>query len=253
VFEWLHRDADGRDIPCEVRLVRLPSSKGKLIRASIIDITDRKRAEHIATGERHVFEKIASSASLPESLEAITDVIERVLPQSVCCIRMYDAGLGVLTHAAGAGLPREYMALMDGVPAEIRYGSCAAAVALQRQIIVPDITKDPFWEYRRDAAVRAGLHACWSTPIRRGDGSTVGTFAVYLKRTGLPSRRDLELMTRMTQLARIAIERCEAEKALRASEQRYRGLFDNVVEGVYQVTVDGELISANPALIEMLG
>ena len=253
VFEWLHRDSEGRDVPCEVRLVRLPSSKGKLIRASIIDITDRKRAEHIATGERYVFEKIASSATLSDSLEAITDVIERVLPESVCCIRLYDEGRGVLTHAAGSGLPREYMALMDEVPAEIRYGSCAAAVALQRQIIVPDITKDPFWEYRRDAAVRAGLHACWATPIRRGTGSTLGTFAVYLKRTGLPSRRDLELMTRMTQLARIAIERCEAERALRASEQRYRGLFDNVVEGVYQVTLEGELLSANPALIEMLG
>jgi diguanylate cyclase (GGDEF)-like protein/PAS domain S-box-containing protein len=253
VFEWLHRDSEGRDVPCEVRLVRLPSSRGKLIRASIIDITDRKRAEHIASGERHVFEKIASSASLSDSLEAITDVIERVLPGSVCCIRLYDAARAVLTHAAGGGLPREYMALMDEVPAEIRYGSCAAAVALQRQIIVPDLTKDPFWEYRRDAAVRAGLHACWSTPIRRSDGSTLGTFAVYLKRTGLPSRRDLDLMTRMTQLARIAIERCEAERALRASEQRYRGLFDNVVEGVYQVTLDGELISANPALVEMLG
>ena len=253
VFEWLHRDPEGRDVPCEVRLVRLPSSKGKLIRASIIDITDRKRAEHIATGERHVFEKIASSASLSDSLEAITDVIERVLPESVCCIRLFDEERGVLTHAAGADLPREYMALMDEVPAEIRYGSCAAAVALQRQIIVPDLTKDPFWEYRRDAAVRAGLHACWSTPIRRGDGTTLGTFAIYRKRTGLPTRRDLELMTRMTQLARIAIERCEAEEALRASEQRYRGLFDNVVEGVYQVTLDGELLSANPALIEMLG
>ena len=253
VFEWLHRDADGRDIPCEVRLVRLPSSRGKLIRASIIDITDRKRAEHIAAGERRVFERIASSASLSDSLEAITDVIEQVLPQSICCIRLYDPARAVLTHAAGGNLPREYLAQMDEIPAEIRYGSCAAAVALQRQIIVPDLSKDPFWEYRREAALRAGLQACWSTPIRRDDGQTLGTFAVYLKRTGLPSRRDLELITRMTQLARIAIERRHAEEALRASEQRFRGLFDNVVEGVYQVTLEGELLSANPALIEMLG
>lgn len=253
VFEWLHRDAEGRDIPCEVRFVRLPSSSGNLIRASIINITDRKRVEHIAAGERRVFEKIAASASLDDSLEAITDVIEQVLPQAVCCIRLYDPARGLLVHAAGSNLPREYAALMDGVPAEIRYGSCAAAVALQRQIIVPDVTKDPFWEYRREAALRVGLHACWSTPIRRDDGATLGTFAVYLKRTGLPSRPDLDLVARMTQLARIAIERRYSEEALRASEQRYRGLFDNVVEGVYQVSLDGQLVSANPALIEMLG
>jgi diguanylate cyclase (GGDEF)-like protein/PAS domain S-box-containing protein len=76
---------------------------------------------------------------------------------------------------------------------------------------------------------------------------------VYLKRTGMPSRRDLELVGRMAQLAKIAIERRVSEDALRESERRFRGLFENVVEGVYQVTMDGYLVSANPALIEMLG
>ncbi len=45
VFEWTHLDAEGNEIQCEVRLVRLPSSRGHLIRGSIIDITDRKRTE----------------------------------------------------------------------------------------------------------------------------------------------------------------------------------------------------------------
>jgi len=48
-------------------------------------------------------------------------------------------------------------------------------------------------------------------------------------------------------------QRKEAERALRDSEGRYRGLFENVVDGVYQTSVDGELISANPALVKMLG
>jgi len=253
VFEWQHLDAEGKVIPCEVRLVRLPSLSGPLIRGSIIDITDRKRAEMIAAGERRVFEKIAANAGFTSSMESITDVIERVLPGAVCCIRLYDERRKLLVHGAGPNLPREYMMLMDELPAEIRYGSCATAVALQRQILVPDVEKDPFWEYRREAAVRCGLRACWSTPIRSADGHLLGTFATYLKQTGMPSRRDLELMSRMTQLSRIAIERHRAEQALRDSERRFRGLFDNVVEGVYQVTVDGELISANPALVEMLG
>jgi diguanylate cyclase (GGDEF)-like protein/PAS domain S-box-containing protein len=253
VFEWLHRDADGNNIPCEVRFVRLPSSSGSLIRASITDITERKRAELIGTGERRAFEKIASTEPLSGALTAITEVVERVLPDAICCIRLYDPVKKTLSHAAGPSLPREYVALMDNVPAEIRFGSCAAAVALQRQIIVPDIAKDAFWEHRREAAARAGLHACWSTPITGADGRMLGTFATYLKRTRMPSRRDLELVGRMAQLARIAIERRGDEDALRESERRFRGLFDNVVEGVYQVTLDGFLLSANPALIEMLG
>jgi len=45
VFEWIHRQPNGRLIPTEVRLLRLPSEGQNLIRASIIDNTERKRAE----------------------------------------------------------------------------------------------------------------------------------------------------------------------------------------------------------------
>jgi diguanylate cyclase (GGDEF)-like protein/PAS domain S-box-containing protein len=253
VFEWLHIDAEGKAIPCEIRLVRLPSSNGGLIRGSIIDITERKQAELIAAGERRALEKIASSEPLDSALASITEIVERVLPDAICCIRTYDPVKRTLRHLTGRSLPREYVLLMEDMPAEIRFGSCAAAIALQRQIIVPDITKDALWEHRRDAALKAGLRACWSTPITGADGRMLGTFATYLRRTGMPSRRDLELVGRMAQLARIAIERRHSDDALRESEGRFRGLFDNVVEGVYQVTMDGYLLSANPALISMLG
>jgi PAS domain S-box-containing protein len=45
VFEFIQRNAAGEDFPCEVRLVRLPSADRKLIRGSIIDITERVRFE----------------------------------------------------------------------------------------------------------------------------------------------------------------------------------------------------------------
>jgi PAS domain S-box-containing protein len=45
VFEWTHRNSAGEDIPCEVRLVRLPAAHRLLVRGSLTDITERKRAE----------------------------------------------------------------------------------------------------------------------------------------------------------------------------------------------------------------
>jgi len=42
VFEWLHRDSAGRQIPCEVRLVRMPGEP-VLIRGSVTDISERQR------------------------------------------------------------------------------------------------------------------------------------------------------------------------------------------------------------------
>lgn len=51
-FEWTHCDSIGNLIPCELRLVRLPSENQILVRGSIIDITERKRTEQaIKSGE----------------------------------------------------------------------------------------------------------------------------------------------------------------------------------------------------------
>ncbi len=43
------------------------------------------------------------------------------------------------------------------------------------------------------------------------------------------------------------------EAALRESEARYKALFENIAEGVYQTSPNGELLRANRALVEMLG
>jgi PAS domain S-box-containing protein len=45
VFAWTHCASDGRHIPCEVRLVRLPDPRRLLVRGSITDITGRLQLE----------------------------------------------------------------------------------------------------------------------------------------------------------------------------------------------------------------
>jgi PAS domain S-box-containing protein len=44
-FEWIHQDSLGRDILCEVRLVRMPAEGQRLVRGSITDIRERRRLE----------------------------------------------------------------------------------------------------------------------------------------------------------------------------------------------------------------
>jgi len=52
---------------------------------------------------------------------------------------------------------------------------------------------------------------------------------------------------------RLALERTHTVLALRASEARYRTMFESTAAGVYQATCDDRLISANPAIVAMLG
>jgi diguanylate cyclase (GGDEF)-like protein/PAS domain S-box-containing protein len=253
VFEWVHCDSSGQILPCEVRFVRLPSSNLRLIRASITDITKRKRADAIAAGERRVFEKIAANAPLWSVLESIAEVIERVMIGSFCSIDLLDREHQRLTFGVAPSLPREFVVAMDGAPIGIRFGSCAAAVYLSRQITVADVEHDALWEFRREAALHAGLRAAWCAPITASDGQVVGTFAVYRRQPGIPGAQDHELISRMAQLAGIAIERRSAEDALRSSEAKFRGLFESMMEGVYQTSRDGRILVANPAFVNMLG
>jgi PAS domain S-box-containing protein len=44
-FEWVHCNSQGKEILCEVHLVRLPSAAHRLVQGSIVDITERKRSE----------------------------------------------------------------------------------------------------------------------------------------------------------------------------------------------------------------
>ena len=48
-------------------------------------------------------------------------------------------------------------------------------------------------------------------------------------------------------------ERNQAEKALKESEQKYRSIFENAVEGIFQSTIKGHFISINPATAHMHG
>jgi len=48
-------------------------------------------------------------------------------------------------------------------------------------------------------------------------------------------------------------ERQRTEEALRESEERFRGLYENAVVGFYRTTPDGRILLANPAVLSMLG
>ena len=54
-------------------------------------------------------------------------------------------------------------------------------------------------------------------------------------------------------ITRDVTERKRAETALRETEEKYRSIFENAVEGIFQTTPDGRFVAANPSLARMLG
>jgi diguanylate cyclase (GGDEF)-like protein/PAS domain S-box-containing protein len=253
VFEWSHRNAAGREIMCEVRLVRLPSGSRRLVRGSIADISERKRSERVAAAEREVFEQVTRNAPLPQVLTSITSLVESAHVGTVCSVSVLAESGASFQYMVAPQLAEPMRTALERVSIDIRNGSCAAAVYLGRQVLVADVGKDPFWLERRDVALAAGLRTAWSTPIKAAGGNMLGSLGVYRTEPGLPTQHESQIMARAAQLAGIAIGRRLAEEALRGSEAKFRGLFESIAEGVYQSGRDGRLLSVNPAFVSMMG
>jgi PAS domain S-box-containing protein len=102
---------------------------------------------------------------------------------------------------------------------------------------------------------RAGVKEQYDRRLRRSDGSEVWTLACsspYADRNNARDNarsNDAGLLTMMTDIT----ERKKAEHALRRSERKFRELFENILEGVYQTSPDGRILAANPELLRMLG
>jgi GAF domain-containing protein len=103
-----------------------------------------------------------------------------------------------LTHGAAPSLPQPYREAIDGSEIGPSAGSCGTAAYLGRPVYVTDIATDPLWAAYRDLALPHGLRACWSTPIRHGDGDVMGTFAIYHRSLSGPTRDDLNAIENIT-------------------------------------------------------
>jgi two-component system cell cycle sensor histidine kinase/response regulator CckA len=66
-------------------------------------------------------------------------------------------------------------------------------------------------------------------------------------------KRASQLLEANELMAREIAERKSMEEALKASEARYRSLFDGVPVGLYRTTPEGKILDANLALVQMLG
>jgi PAS domain S-box-containing protein len=68
-----------------------------------------------------------------------------------------------------------------------------------------------------------------------------------------PVRDETGRVRSVVGISRNVTELVQIELALRASEERYRLLFERAPIGIYRTTADGRILMANPALVHMFG
>ena len=252
-FEWMHQDSRGKQLPCEVRFSRLPSDNQHLIRVSVTDITERKHNEAIMHAQNAVLEMIAANTPCQHTLRSICQFVEQIHGDFRVAITRLDTKSQTLTIEQAPNLPEAFWKQLDFVQIDAKAITSAAAVHFGGDRFTESIEDDANWSALQEVAAANGIAATWSFIVRGAAGRVIGTLDVYLQAPRLPVGDELDKLRRMARLAGIAIKRQHDEDELRASEARYRGLFESVIDGVYITSRDGEFITANPALVEMLG
>jgi len=217
------------------------------------DITDMVRAERWAAAELRVLELLARGAPAAEVLQSLCASIEAHLSGAHCAIRLLDQNKSFLRHIAAPSLPQRYVSAIEAVAIGPGMGSCAAAVEQARQIIASDIETDPLWRESREAALREGYRACWSTPVVDEKSEVLGTFAIYYRRPQTPNARQLGLIDRITNLVSIVMVRSLVDESLRRSEENYRALIEQASDGIFVLDTDGNYLLGNSSGCSMLG
>lgn len=233
VGELVNRRKDGSCYDEEQTITPVADESGQIHHFIAIkqDISERKWSELVRITQSQLLELIATGASLSEILDTIVLVIEKLNPNSFASILILaDDGLHLQLGSA-PNMAEVYNQAIDGIAIGEGVGSCGTSAWRREQVIVENIANDPLWVDFKDLALGHGLQACWSSPIKDADGAVLGTFAIYYPTPKSPTFQHEQTINMATHVAAIALARVKEEKLLQESEQTYRTLFSNMLNG----------------------
>ena len=243
-FEWTHKDSNGNKFPCEVRFSRLPSEDRKLLRVSITDIAERKQNDRFAYAQNKILEMMAANAPCDRTLRSVCRSVEAIgrdgcmqpscvstsgtrrcqwsrhqacrknsAWRSTSCVSRKMAWPAVLPSSP---MPRNLSGISRSTTAWSGVQAIARKATWHPRLLVVPAARDCRTHHRHARCLPGRVRAY---------------------RTPTSSTR----LARMARLAGLAIKKQIDEETLKKSESRYRGLFENVVDGVYIASRDGEI------------
>ena len=207
-----------------------------------------ERDYHAQRVVRSVLEVAQRPVPLKEQLEEALEIVFSVPSlnvQSRGCIFLAEDGSGVLSMAAHRGLGEPLLSTCARVP----FGRCLCGKAAEERRIVFASRVDSGHEVTFDGMDPHG-HLC--VPILAGS-RTLGVLNLYVEEGHGRTAEEEDLLGTVARTLAGVIERRQAEAALRESEENFRALAENALDGIVIATAEGRLAYANRRLGEIMG
>ncbi len=198
------------------------------------------------SGLYHISLMMGSGAEVSQICELLTRKIARLLGAEVCVILLYDETQNCIRAQVPAyGLPDQQLSSLRFTPDET---SIATRVFKTGEpYLTNDARQDPLLSVKADGNIRELL----AVPLKAGQ-HMLGTIEVVNKQGGFLEEEKRLVTIFATQAAHL-LRNAQLFEQVRESEERYRQIFENAVDGLYRSTPKGELVTINPAFALMLG
>ena len=239
-----------------IRSFPIRDASGAIVRFAGVerDVTERKRTE----------EMVQSLLSITRELSSTLDVGALMVSIVRETMKLVDAEGGY----AGIQTPRGLECEKYVTGAEVvDFVHCFApgtglpgwAAGHKAAYISNDAGSDPLF----DSALktRFDVRSAICVPLLDPRGEPLGFIEIHNKKDGSGfDQSDEDRVTAVAHAASVAVQNAiayhkleETTEALRQAGLKYRGIFENAIEGIAQCTVDGKILTANGALARMLG
>ena len=229
---------DGSRFPVLVNATARMDETGNFLhsRATVFDITERKKQEKRQSRQRQTLEKLALGVSRSEILESIIQYLSQELPEAVCSILIVDAEKRQLLLGARSGLP-------TGVSAISQCG------VIQDKISPPTVSQRPSMGIYHQLMQNAGFAAQHTEWIVAGNGQLLGALVIHWRQIKPISPDDMELMIEAAHWAGIAIENVNTREQLR----KLSTAVDQSPAATVITDLKGDITYVNPRFTDVTG
>lgn len=214
-----------------------------------VDISERRRREQVQDATYQISRAVLAAGDLNALFTQVHRIIGELMPAKNFYIALLsDDGTQVsfpyfVDELVSPPGPR---ALTNGFTEYILWsGQPHIATAAELPLLLSK--RGVYQALERPAAQRLGA------PLMLG-GRAIGAIALQdYDNASAFDQDDLRLLNFVAEQTAVAVQRRQAEDALKAAEGRYRGIFENALEGLYVSLPSGKFTSVNPTFARMLG
>ncbi len=238
--------------------------------ATMLDRLDLKRKEagdrvrhlnDILRALRDVNQLIAREKDSRRLLAESCQILLRTRNYRMVWIGLVEEGHKKVVTAASAGEGRDYLAGLEVTWDDSQTGQEPAGTAIRtrRLSVCRDLSMDHSISLWKNAALSSGFRSILATPLVYGD-RIFGALSVYADRPDAFDDEEIDLLEELAKDVAYALNsienetrRIKAEENLKKSEEKYRKIFEDAAVGIFQTSIQGRLLGANPTLARMFG